>query len=525
MGIYTYEASGRLRGDEVLGTGIMVLDDETGELKIGDGVTAFRDLNPVPGFVAAEISDVAYDEDAWNGDSVHAPSKNVLRDKFESLSDTFALLATIDAKGDLLLGAASDTLTRLGVGLDQQMLVADSSATTGVKWAFLSALGYATNVKSFGAVGDGITDDTEAINDAFASLSTTGGTVYFPAGTYLVSDSLSLAKAGTSVVGAGRGVTTINFTASSKSIFQGLDDAVQYNHCGFEGINLNTTSSYTNVQGFDFSRLSYSWVRDCSATLRGSGSNGIWVAGADDGHGPYYCRVDNFYFSGGAQATNARIRFSRTGEPFNRTANSWLITGGRGSSCGIDIDLQGNQHVVIGGRGETISVAGVNCGNAAIPLSCLGCVIVGYGYENGSAPVVSFASTASGNWVLPGYATGAAADPYPDANGTNTVLTRHALTNSQTGTTYTPVLSDDGKIIECSNASAITFTIPNNSTVPYETNTVIEIFQVDDGQITFDDSLVTLNAPNGKKTAKKWATVSLRKRSTNTWVLSGDTTT
>lgn len=42
------------------------------------------------------------------------------------------------------------------------------------------------NVKYFGAVGDGVTDDTDAIQDAFESVKTSGGTVYIPAGTYLI---------------------------------------------------------------------------------------------------------------------------------------------------------------------------------------------------------------------------------------------------------------------------------------------------------------------------------------------------
>lgn len=46
------------------------------------------------------------------------------------------------------------------------------------------------NVKDFGATGDGITDDTAAIQAALTAAGVSGGTVYFPAGTYLVSASL-----------------------------------------------------------------------------------------------------------------------------------------------------------------------------------------------------------------------------------------------------------------------------------------------------------------------------------------------
>jgi len=42
------------------------------------------------------------------------------------------------------------------------------------------------DVRTYGAVGDGVHDDTSAIQAAINSLPSTGGTVYVPAGTYLV---------------------------------------------------------------------------------------------------------------------------------------------------------------------------------------------------------------------------------------------------------------------------------------------------------------------------------------------------
>jgi hypothetical protein len=73
-------------------------------------------------------------------------------------------------------------------------------------------LAQTVSVKDFGAVGDGVTDDTAAIQAAIASLGTNGGTVYLPDGTYKVDSPLKIGTyAGSSYAGIsfiGSGVTS-----------------------------------------------------------------------------------------------------------------------------------------------------------------------------------------------------------------------------------------------------------------------------------------------------------------------------
>lgn len=68
--------------------------------------------------------------------------------------------SVIDAKGDLLVGSANDSVDNLPVGSNNYVLVADSAETLGIKWAALPAA--TTSVA-------GIVQ----LNDGYASTSTT----------------------------------------------------------------------------------------------------------------------------------------------------------------------------------------------------------------------------------------------------------------------------------------------------------------------------------------------------------------
>lgn len=79
--------------------------------------------------------------------------------------------------------------------------VLTSPLTGAVARTFPGKLADATSVKDFGAKGDGVTDDTAAIQagiDALMGLTGTGtgGTLYFPRGTYLVSGQLVIRNNG-----------------------------------------------------------------------------------------------------------------------------------------------------------------------------------------------------------------------------------------------------------------------------------------------------------------------------------------
>lgn len=70
---------------------------------------------------------------------------------------------------------------------------------------------YFFDVKSYGATGDGSTDDTAAINLAIAACTTaTGGTIFFPKGTYIVTATLTDIPSNTTLCGENRGASIIS---------------------------------------------------------------------------------------------------------------------------------------------------------------------------------------------------------------------------------------------------------------------------------------------------------------------------
>jgi hypothetical protein len=88
---------------------------------------------------------------------------------------------------------------------------------------------------------------------------------------------------------------------------------------------------------------------------------------------------------------------------------------------------------------------------------------------------------------------------------------------------YTLVLADKDKIVEISNASANTLTVPLNATVAYPVGTQINIIQTGAGQTTVTATGgVTINSTPGLKIRAQWSSATLIKRATNTWVLVGD---
>lgn len=152
-------------------------------------------------------------------------------------------------------GATISTINNIsGVSLSQLALSSGSSmigfiqsGTGAVVRTLQSKNREIISVKDFGAVGDGIADDTNAINNANVEATATGRTLFFPAGTYISSGIPAIAGMSwrgesefTSIIKLKSGTNAGLVTSSTSSI-----DNVHIEKLRFDGNYANNSSGDT----------------------------------------------------------------------------------------------------------------------------------------------------------------------------------------------------------------------------------------------------------------------------------------
>src|SRR5882672_5748115 len=116
-----------------------------------------------------------------------------------------------------------------------------------------SRLGDIISVKDFGALGDGVTDATMAIQAAINMARTLGGSVWFPPGTYLISNTLTV-YSDVALIGATR-----------------------------YGVNiLQQSTTYLHLYGVDVNRVSLKNITLTGQGINSAGGGGIYFTRAND---------------------------------------------------------------------------------------------------------------------------------------------------------------------------------------------------------------------------------------------------
>lgn len=107
------------------------------------------------------------------------------------------------------------------------------------------------------------------------------------------------------------------------------------------------------------------------------------------------------------------------------------------------------------------------------------------------------------------------------SSGTSGAL--YFTTTAFTGTALTLSNTNTGQYIRTTNASPITISIITESTNPFDANSEIMVEQGAAGQVTFSANTTTINSPTTLKTRAQYSVVGLKRVSSGTWTLFGDT--
>lgn len=149
--------------------------------------------------------------------------------------------------------------------------------------------------------------------------------------------------------------------------------------------------------------------------------------------------------------------------------------------------------------------------------------------ELGNASDTTLTRSAAGRLAVEGdnVVTVASTDTLTNKTLTSPII--NLAFNAQTGTTYTFALTDNGRLVTASNASAQTYSIPTNASVAFPVGTQINIQQIGAGQVTINAvtaGTTTITSTGATATAPKlraqYSAATCIKTGTDTWTVLGD---
>jgi len=180
---------------------------------------------------------------------------------------------TVNAADELIIQQSGITKRATASELMNNAPVTATGSTTARSLAARAA--DVVNVKDFGAIGDGVADDTAAIQ---AAANGNGGkAVYFPSGTYKISQAIVISGSGISLFGDGDSASTI-FTTANITMLE-LDNASTMNNGVISnlGFKAEITGTRTSNIGIRVKSSTAAWFAHWKFdSLRFIGVNTCW---------------------------------------------------------------------------------------------------------------------------------------------------------------------------------------------------------------------------------------------------------
>lgn len=343
-------------------------------------------------------------------------------------------------------------------------------------------------------------------------------------------DTLTLTAAGGMTITSVTGTDTITLDSARLD-----DDDVTLS--GVREINLNGENLNFRSSGFDILLVEADGVSMTDPVIRNytGGTGGkITLAEATTNGGssitikaPDSLTVTTNYTlpsadgtSGQVLATNAAGGLSWT----TRAANSFETIAVAGQSP-IVADTHTDTLTLVAGTGITLTTNAttdtLTITNSVTAPNTFGTIVV-----SGSSNVVADSSTdtltlvAGSNMTI---TTDASTDTITFASTGGGGGSSYSSVRTQSGTSYTLVLGDAGDYIQTTSTTAVTITVPLQSSVAWVADTEIYFEQNNTGQITIAGaSGVTINSSETLKSFARYSVMALKRVAENVWTLTGE---
>lgn len=139
-------------------------------------------------------------------------------------------------------------------------------------------------VRDHGATGDGSTDDTAEIQAAIDAAEVSGGVVFFPSGTYIVSSALTVLADKVHLLGAGAYLVEIKGNFLAGDIIQIGDGATEIKLGSMKNIRVASSVTKTSGAGVHVNKVARYVFHDVTLDGQDGDGNlwdGIWFDGVD----------------------------------------------------------------------------------------------------------------------------------------------------------------------------------------------------------------------------------------------------